>query len=101
MCRTRIFYIMVICTTYTNLFLKKALLINVCLFIKATKKKAWKKRKEKQTGRGPAPPHYTQAEELALGLNVHLPIVEGIPGFSFSSDPQPEARSSNTFTAGK
>jgi len=34
-------------------------------------------------------PHITQAEEMALGLNVNL--VEGILVFSSSSDPQPGA----------
>jgi len=68
---------------------------------KSNQEKGWgkkeKKRKAKQRGGGPAPPSYTPTEEL----NVNLPIVEGIPGFSSSSDSQPEARSSNTFTAGK
>jgi len=49
------------------------------------KKKAEKKRKEKQTGGGPASPCYP--EELALGLNVN--VVEGILVFNSSSDPQP------------
>ncbi|XP_077056240.1 uncharacterized protein LOC143708793 [Siphateles boraxobius] len=60
----------------------------------ATKKKAEKKKK---TGGGPAPPQYTPAEELALGLNENRPIVEGIPGGSSSSDPKPGTSSSNTF----
>ncbi|XP_077101725.1 uncharacterized protein LOC143752912 isoform X2 [Siphateles boraxobius] len=59
----------------------------------ATKKKAEKKK----TGGGPAPPQYTPAEELALGLNENRPIVEGIPGGSSSSDPKPGTSSSNTF----
>ncbi|XP_077076029.1 uncharacterized protein LOC143728960 [Siphateles boraxobius] len=60
----------------------------------ATKKKAEKKKK---TGGGPAPPQYTPAVELALGLNENRPIVEGIPGGSSSSDPKPGTSSSNTF----
>ncbi|XP_059389511.1 uncharacterized protein LOC132122992 [Carassius carassius] len=57
-----------------------------------TKKKAGKK-----TGGGPAPPQYTPAEELALGLNENRTIVEGIPGGSSSSDPKTGISSSNTF----
>ncbi|XP_039550087.1 uncharacterized protein LOC120494822 [Pimephales promelas] len=58
---------------------------------------ATKKKAEKKTGGGPAPPQYTPAEELALGLNQNRPIVEGIPGGSSSSDPKPGTSSSNTF----
>ena len=44
------------------------------MFVWVTNKKA----EQKKTGGGPAPPHYTPAEELALGLNVNRPIVEGM-----------------------
>ncbi|KAM8908373.1 uncharacterized protein AB9W97_005770 [Spinachia spinachia] len=57
---------------------------------------AAKKKSIKKTGVGPAPPHYTPAEELALGLNANRPIVEGIPGGSSSLNLQPETSSSNT-----
>ncbi|KTG34047.1 hypothetical protein cypCar_00035897 [Cyprinus carpio] len=60
----------------------------------ATKKKAEQKKK---TGGGPAPPHYTPAEELALGLNVSRPIVEGIPGGTSSLDQNAGTSKSNTF----
>ncbi|XDV26270.1 hypothetical protein PO909_030028 [Leuciscus waleckii] len=50
----------------------------------------------KKTGGGPAPPHYTPAEELALGLNENRPIVEGIPGGSSSLDLKPGTSNSNT-----
>ncbi|XDV42541.1 hypothetical protein PO909_011178 [Leuciscus waleckii] len=57
-----------------------------------------KRLKKKKTGGGPAPPQYTPAEELALGLNENRTIVEmGIPGGSSSSDPKPGTSSSNTF----
>ncbi|XP_056620848.1 uncharacterized protein LOC130434616 isoform X2 [Triplophysa dalaica] len=65
----------------------------ICLSITATKKKA----ERKKTGGGPAPPQYTPAEELALGLNSNRPIVEGIPGGSSSLDPKPGTSSSHTF----
>ncbi|ROK67589.1 hypothetical protein DPX16_12491 [Anabarilius grahami] len=52
---------------------------------------------EKKTGGGPAHPHYTPAEELALGLNVNRPIVEGIPGSTSSLDQNPGTSNSNTF----
>jgi len=55
---------------------------------------------KKKTGGGPAPPRYTPAEEMALGLSVNWPIVEGIPGSSSSSDQKP-GTSSNTFITGK
>jgi len=45
----------VICPTYIIVSFKKALLINVCMFIKATKKRLSKKRKVKQIGGGQAP----------------------------------------------
>ncbi|CAM4529177.1 unnamed protein product [Leuciscus chuanchicus] len=44
----------------------------------------------------PTEPGFSQVE-LALGLNVNRPIVEGIPGGSSSSDQQPGTSSSNTF----
>ncbi|XP_072574686.1 uncharacterized protein [Paramormyrops kingsleyae] len=62
---------------------------------KCHQEKGW----EKKTGGGPAPPQYTPAEELALGLNENRTIVEGIPGGSSSSDPKPGTSSSNTFIA--
>ncbi|CAM4567733.1 unnamed protein product [Leuciscus chuanchicus] len=70
-----------------------------CDWPSATKKKA--KKKIKKTGGGPAPPQYTPAEELALGLNENRTIVEGIPEGSSSSDPKPGTSSSNTFITGK
>ncbi|ROL47662.1 hypothetical protein DPX16_13377 [Anabarilius grahami] len=60
---------------------------------KATKKKA----EQKKTGGGPAPSHYTPAEELALGLNVNRPIVEGIPGGTSCLDQNPGTSNSNSF----
>ncbi|KAF4115224.1 hypothetical protein G5714_002713 [Onychostoma macrolepis] len=59
----------------------------------ATRKKA----EQKKTGGGPAPPRHTLAEELALGLNVNRPNIQGIPGSSSSLDPQPGSSSSSTF----
>jgi len=53
-----------------------------------------------EKGGGPAPPQYNPPEELALGLNVNRPIVEGIPGGSSSLDQKP-GTSSNTFITGK
>ncbi|KTG32270.1 hypothetical protein cypCar_00040481 [Cyprinus carpio] len=55
------------------------------------------RRSRKKTGGGPAPPHYTLAEELALGLNVNRPIVEGIPGGTSSLDQNPGTSNTNTF----
>ncbi|XDV25533.1 hypothetical protein PO909_029439 [Leuciscus waleckii] len=52
---------------------------------------------KKKNGGDPAPPQYTPAEELALGLNENRTIVEGIPGGSSSSDPKPGTSSSKTF----
>ncbi|CAM4276047.1 unnamed protein product [Leuciscus chuanchicus] len=63
----------------------------------ATKKKA----EQKKTGGGPAPPHYTPAEELALGLNMNRPILEGIPEGSSSLDLKPGTSNSNTLITGK
>ncbi|KAJ8006134.1 hypothetical protein DPEC_G00125090 [Dallia pectoralis] len=59
----------------------------------ATKKKA----EQKKTCGDPASPRYTPAEELALGLNVNRPTVEGIPGGSSSLDQQPGISNSSTF----
>jgi len=88
---------MIICT-YTNSF-KKSLLINVYLFIKATKEKGWEKKRNKLKKQMVVlHPHIIQWQK---SWPLNIPIVKGIPGFSSSSDPQPEFRSSNTFTAGK
>ncbi len=78
-----------------SLFLKDCEMM--CLFISATRKKA----EPKKTGGGPAPPRHTPAEELALGLNVNRPDVQGIPGGRSSLDPQPGSSSSSTFITGK
>nr|XP_055042871.1 uncharacterized protein LOC129429909 [Misgurnus anguillicaudatus] len=60
---------------------------------------ATKKRAEQlKTGDGPAPPCYTAAEELALGLNVDWPIVSGIPEGISSLDTQPGTSSSTFIT---
>jgi len=58
------------------------------------------KGRAEKTGGGPAPPRYTPAEEMALGLNANRPIVESIPGGSSSLDQKP-GTSSNTFITGK
>ncbi len=71
----------------------------MCLFISATIGKRLSKKKK--TGGGSAPPRHTPAEELALGLNVNRPNVQGIPGGRSSLDPQPGSSSSSTFITGK
>ncbi len=40
----------------------------------------------RKTGRGPSPPGYTVAEELALSSNKGRPIMDGITG-AVQSDP--------------
>ncbi|XP_070832595.1 uncharacterized protein [Chaetodon trifascialis] len=49
-----------------------------------------KKADARKTGGGPAPPSLTEAEELALSHNLGMPVAEGIPGGSSSSELAPQ-----------